>query len=115
MPVYAVGVEHLKKWHVLKTVHHWGKAFSRISYNTAILLFGYSLNFETLHFFSTGATAVQIAQFGQGTGPIFLDGIRCTGIEDRLVDCNHNGFGVHNCTSTHRAGVVCPSKQLCMM
>jgi len=59
---------------------------------------------------SAGTTAVQIAQFGQGTGPIFLDGIQCTGIEDRLVDCNHNGIGVHNCTQSQHAGVVCQSK-----
>ena len=58
-----------------------------------------------------GATAVQIAQFGQGTGPIFLDGIRCTGNEDRLVDCDHNGIGVHSCNHTQDAGVVCQGKQ----
>jgi len=65
--------------------------------------------------FSAGTTAVEIAQFGQGTGPIFLDGIRCTGIEDRLVGCDHNEIGVHNCTQSQHAGVVCPSKQHCIM
>ena len=47
------------------------------------------------------------AAFGQGTGDILLDELRCAGNEIRLIDCPHNGIGNHNCTHDEDAGVVC--------
>ena len=45
--------------------------------------------------------------FTRGTGAIHLADLRCTGSESRLIDCPHNGVGVHNCTHSEDAGVRC--------
>lgn len=50
------------------------------------------------------------AQFGQGTGPIWLDNLGCSGNETFLAVCGHNGFGIHNCVHGEDAGVICSSK-----
>ena len=47
------------------------------------------------------------AFFGQGTGPIWVDGLDCRGSESRLVDCSFNGFGIHDCRHHEDAGVTC--------
>ena len=45
----------------------------------------------------------------QGTGSIWLDEVRCSGSETRLVDCPTNPIGVHNCGHFLDAGVRCSS------
>ncbi|XP_038061741.1 deleted in malignant brain tumors 1 protein-like [Patiria miniata] len=47
------------------------------------------------------------ARFGPGTGPIFLDDVRCIGNESRIEDCPHRGWGNHDCTHRQDAGVTC--------
>ncbi|XP_051504864.1 neurotrypsin-like isoform X2 [Myxocyprinus asiaticus] len=47
------------------------------------------------------------AHFGQGTGPIFLDGVHCTGNELSLEECTHAPWGRHNCDHMEDAGVSC--------
>ena len=47
------------------------------------------------------------AGFGQGTGPIFLDNVRCTGTEPELGRCQANTVGTHNCGHQEDAGVRC--------
>ena len=47
------------------------------------------------------------ADFGQGSGPIWLNGVGCTGIESNLESCVHSGWGVENCPHSKDAGVVC--------
>lgn len=59
-----------------------------------------------LHF--TGANAaLRVAPFGAGTGPIWLDNLLCTGTEQGLNECPHNGFGTHDCSHSEDAGVRC--------
>ncbi|XP_044895921.1 deleted in malignant brain tumors 1 protein-like [Felis catus] len=45
--------------------------------------------------------------FGDGSGPIFLDDVRCTGDETSLGQCIHRGLSVHNCGHHEDAGAVC--------
>ena len=54
------------------------------------------------------ATAVyQSAHYGQGTGPILLDDLGCTGTENHLWDCSHLGWNVDNCSHREDASVDC--------
>ena len=61
---------------------------------------------DHFNFPSTDAIAVAHAGFGQGTGPIFLDNVQCTGTEDRLVDCPYDQNAV-NCSNFTDASVHC--------
>uniref|UniRef100_A0AAX7VDU9 SRCR domain-containing protein n=1 Tax=Astatotilapia calliptera TaxID=8154 RepID=A0AAX7VDU9_ASTCA len=51
--------------------------------------------------------ATQSAHFGEGTGQIWLDDVTCSGSESSLTQCQHRGFGTHDCTHQKDAGVIC--------
>ena len=64
-----------------------------------------------------GATYFLNAHFGQGSGPILLDSVSCTGEEKRLLDCaNNGGIGLYSslCGHDDDAGVRCNGKYLTM-
>ena len=50
---------------------------------------------------------IRYAYFGLGTGQIWLDNLHCTGSETHLVNCRHNGFGMHDCRHYEDAGLFC--------
>ena len=55
----------------------------------------------------TGATALTGSSVVDGTGPIVLDNLGCRNTESRLVDCRHDGLGVHDCLHSEDTGVRC--------
>ncbi|XP_065928600.1 deleted in malignant brain tumors 1 protein-like [Magallana gigas] len=51
------------------------------------------------------------AVYGQGSGPIWLDDVKCEGTEARIQDCQHDTWGTNNCDHTEDASVNClPSR-----
>ena len=63
------------------------------------------------------AIAVYRATFGQGTGPVLLTHVNCTGTESSLLSCSREGTSLRQCshyrsyyTVFQDAGVVCPCK-----
>ncbi|XP_054035067.1 scavenger receptor cysteine-rich domain-containing group B protein-like, partial [Dryobates pubescens] len=47
------------------------------------------------------------AWFGEGSGPIWLNGVRCRGRERRLAQCPHRGWRPHVCAHEEDASAVC--------
>ncbi|ESO89536.1 hypothetical protein LOTGIDRAFT_125182, partial [Lottia gigantea] len=64
-----------------------------------------------LGFTTQGAHYESNAFFGEGTGPIWLDDLRCNGEEKYLTDCLNAGWGEHNCRHQHDVSVICTGKQ----
>ena len=49
---------------------------------------------------------VPTAVFGPGNVVVFLDEVQCSGVEDRLLECAHTGFGNHVCGQAAMQGVI---------
>ena len=57
--------------------------------------------------FSGAMAAYRNAYFGEGTGPVWLTKVGCSGDEDMIEDCAHPGWGNNECTHADDAGVGC--------
>ena len=58
--------------------------------------------------FGSSGTPYSSAYFGQGSGPILLDNVTCTGSESTLANCGHLGIGItRSCSHFEDAGVRC--------
>lgn len=58
-----------------------------------------------LWFWFTDALSAGIT-YGVGSGPIHVDQVNCSGIEQRLTDCSHSML-VSSCSHTQDVGVAC--------
>nr|XP_038035098.1 deleted in malignant brain tumors 1 protein isoform X2 [Anas platyrhynchos] len=55
----------------------------------------------------TAVSAQGLSSFGQGSGPIWLEGVRCLGTEATLAECPFKPWGLHTCSHMEDASVVC--------
>ena len=62
--------------------------------------------------FYSSVRAIGSAGFGQGTGSIWLDNVKCTGNESTLASCGHVGVGITSCSHSKDAGVVCSTHRV---
>jgi hypothetical protein len=60
-----------------------------------------------IYHFSTNPVVFGSAHFGEGTLPIHLDDVQCTGTEISLSKCPHGGFGIHDCSHGEDVGISC--------
>ena len=51
--------------------------------------------------------ATHNAAFGQGSGPIWLTNLQCSGNESNLLECPHGGSPDNQCSHSDDAGVIC--------
>ena len=62
--------------------------------------------------FGSSGISYSRAYFGQGSGPIWLDSVTCTGSESTLASCGHLGINVtRSCSHAKDAGVKCTGGQ----
>ena len=47
------------------------------------------------------------AYYGQGSGPIWIDDVACSGSESHIYDCRHRGWGNNDCTHSRDASLQC--------
>ena len=57
--------------------------------------------------FSGSDVASAGTKYGPGNGTIWLDMLQCRGNETSIVDCPHNGLGIHDCIHHEDVGVDC--------
>ena len=57
--------------------------------------------------FSAALSAPCCAAYGEGSDPIWLDGVQCGGGEASLINCPHAEWGKHNCKHKEDISVMC--------
>ena len=57
--------------------------------------------------YSRASGAPRYAKYGQGSGIIWMDNVRCLGDEASLLHCARNGMGYEDCGHSDDASVEC--------
>ena len=60
-----------------------------------------------LGFPDLASRAFRGAHYGQGSGPIWVHQVACSGAESTLYECSHRGWGQTGCTHSQDVGVQC--------
>ena len=60
--------------------------------------------------FEQALAALRSAEFGEGTGVIWLDDLECAGNETAISECGHKGWRVTDCVHNQDASVICMPK-----
>ena len=74
--------------------------------------YNYFVNvFIIIYYCITGSVTYTTAtQFGQGTGPILMSVVQCSGQESNLIDCSYSPFPYSTCSHYYDVGVKCEGK-----
>ena len=59
--------------------------------------------------FPPATQAYHGASYGQGTGPIWMTNVACSGSESYIYNCGHSGWGINSCSHSQDASVECSS------
>lgn len=54
-----------------------------------------------------GTRLLPISDFSRGSGPIFIDELRCRGEEERVENCPQPPVGLHSCTHSQDTAIRC--------
>lgn len=73
------------------------------------------LIFKNLQPCRTFSEAHCCAKYGHGSGPIWIDDIKCSGSETRIEDCIHSGWGIHNCDHGEDLSINCIPRKKCSL
>lgn len=65
------------------------------------------LSIRVCNVYSGTPKALSWAHYGQGSGPILLDEVQCSGNELSLDQCKKSDWGQQNCDHIEDAGVSC--------
>ncbi|KFV47083.1 Deleted in malignant brain tumors 1 protein, partial [Tyto alba] len=63
----------------------------------------------------TAVLAPGLSGFGEGLGPIWLDGVSCLGTEATLAECPVKPWGHHACNHVEDASVVCSGTSISLI